>query len=117
MEEWLSPQSLMAIAALLGAAATGITQIWRERRSTPIDKRSADVAAFSSISIANKNTVESFATLTKAQQEEIIRLGESLEQERQKVTLWEHWYEILKSKWKILRGQEEAPSQPEYHKE
>ena len=100
MEQWLTPQAMVAITALITAMFGAITEFLR-KRAEPAKP-------------THDETIESFSKLTKEQRKELIFRDNTINIERHKVSLWEKWYIMLKLGWDDLRQKSEPPDRPEY---
>lgn len=106
MEQWANPQAIGAIAALLTAVVTSIIAFVKDRRSAPIDRKTAELATTTVITDASKSTVETVLLVTKM-------IEDDLKEARKELRGWEKWYSILSDTWGTVRQQKYPPVKPE----
>ena len=110
MEEWANPQTIGAVAALVVAVVTSLTTWLKDRRSAPIDRKTAEMATTTAITVASKSTIETALAISE-------RSEKDFEDERKKVGVWERWYDGLVGKWHEVRHSEQPPARPIYNGE
>jgi hypothetical protein len=114
MEEWTSPQALSAIAALIVAIVTSLVQFLKDRRSAPIDRKSAEMATTTAITAASKTTIEAAILINEKLAADNDRIDEDFRDEIRKVRAWERWYAALSAAWDEIRQQVHPPEKPDF---
>lgn len=114
MEQWLNPQALGAIGALIGAVVGALIAVLKYRSSTPIERKTAEIATTSAITSAGKTMVETAVIINERLENQISRMYIDFEYEHLKADLWEKWYNDLWNNWDAFRKSPKAPASPTY---
>ena len=110
-------QTLMSIIPLIVSLASAIVMIIKDRRSAPIERKTADVASFTSLSNASKVNVDMALALADRLADENERYLNTISEQDKKIIGWQHWYNVLRTDWELLKANDVPPDSPCFKEE
>ena len=106
MEQWwANPQTIGAIGTLIAALVSSIFVFIKDRRSAPIDRKTAELATTTAIKDASRSTIETVLLVNQL-------IEEDLRENRKKLHAWERWYSNLVGAWSSMKNQSSPPPRP-----
>ena len=106
MEQWwANPQTIGAIGTLIAALVSSLFVCIKDRRSSPIDRKTAELSTTPVITDASRSTIETVLLVNQ-------RIEEDLRENRKKLHAWERWYSNLVSAWSSMKNQSNPPPRP-----
>lgn len=105
MGDWLTPQTVIGVIALIGGLVSAIIAWRKEARTAPIEKDSSSVLQANSVT---EMTVGAYKELY----ERLSNTLDELDENRNMNKKWDSWYHDLLVRWTVYRQEDTPPNSP-----